>query len=219
MLVGARAMREYKRRLWRKRAPPGTPLWERLPDELVERIVGYVRQRLFARDLLRQLLRVRLVNRALADGLHTVLLLRVPTTHPDHVDAFSEGLVRLAWDLFDAQLQQQHGGAHIAHSHQYHWSRHWEYHHAEMLRKVVRRAWFQTHPLILLADFQRAVRAQLRMLVENGVRAPATGHAKHSMATFIGSVLREPCWQPHHNSPSRVVLQSMEWAWNSTDPV
>ena len=211
-------MIEYKR-FRRKRAPPGTPLWERLPDELVERIVGYVRQRIFARDVLRHLLCVRRVNRALADGLHTVLLLRVPTRHPDHVDAFAEGLVRLAWDLFDAQLQQQHGNAHIAHSHQYHWSRHWEQHHAEMLRHVVRRAWFQSMPIILLADYQRAVRAQLRTLVVEGDRAPATGRAKDAMAKFIGSVLREPCWQQHHNSPSRVVLQSMEWAWNSTDLV
>tara|TARA_B100000963_G_scaffold42873_1_gene31967 strand:+ start:880 stop:1530 length:651 start_codon:yes stop_codon:yes gene_type:complete len=216
-------MREYKRRCQHKRAPPGTPLWERLPDELVERIVGYVRQRLFSKDYgrtLRQLLRVRLVNRALADGLHTVLLLRVPTAHPDHVDAFAEGLARIAWDLFDAQLQQHHGNAHIAHSHQYHWSRHWEYHHAELLRKIVRRAWFQTSPIIMLADYQRAVRAQLRILVETGVRAPATGCAKDAMAKFIGSVLREPCWQLRDNSPSRIVLQSMEWAWNSsTEPV
>jgi hypothetical protein len=216
-------MREYKRQ--RKRAPPGTPLWERLPDELVERIVGYVRQRIFVKNYTRRvLLCVRRVNRALADGLHTVLLLRVPTTHLDHVDAFAEGLVRLAWDLFDAQLQQHHGNAHIARAFieretRYVWTVDLEQRHADLLRHVVRRAWFQSHPLILLADFQRAVRAQLRMLVENGVRAPATGRAKHAMATFIGSVLREPCWQLRDNSPSRVVLQSMEWAWNSTDPV
>jgi len=213
-------MIEYKRSR-RKRAPPGTPLWERLPDELVERIVGYVRQRIFATEPwsnARRLVRMRRVNRALADGLHTVLLLHVPTTHLDHVDAFAEGLVRLAWDLFDAQLQQQHGGAHIAHSHQYHWSRWWEHHHAEMLRKVVRRAWFQSSPLIMLADYQRAVRAQLRTLVVEGVRAPATGRAKDAMAKFIGSVLCEPCWQTYNNAPSRVVLQSMEWAWNCTDP-
>lgn len=210
-------MREYKRQRQRKRAPPGTPLWERLPDDLVERIVGYVRQRVFAKWYSdRLLLCVRRVNRALANGLHTVLLLRVPTTHLDHVDAFAEGLVRLAWDLFDTQLQQHHGNAHIAHSHRYHWSVHWQHHHAELLRKIVRRAWFQKSPLILLADYQRAVRAQLRMLVENGVRAPATGRAKDAMAKFIGSVLRDPCWQFRDNSPSRVVLQSMEWAWNCT---
>jgi len=209
-------MIEYKR-FRRKRAPPGTPLWERLPDELVERIVGYVRQRVFAREYALRLLRcMRRVNRALADGLHTVLLLRVPTTHLDHVDAFAEGLVRLAWDLFDAQLQQHHGNAHIAHAHRYHWGVHWQQHHADLLRKIVRKAWFQTSPHIMLADYQRAVRAQLRTLVEDGVRAPATGRAKDAMAKFIGSVLREPCWQQHHNSPSRVVLQSMEWAWNRT---
>ena len=88
------------------------------------------------------------------------------------------------------------------------------------LRKVVRRAWFQTSPIIMLADYQRAVRVQLRMLVETGVRAPATGRAKDAMAKFIGSVLREPCWQVRDNSPSQIVLQSMEWAWNSsTEPV
>lgn len=212
-------MRESKRRLSRKRAPPGTPLWERLPDELVERIIGYVRQRLFARGLLRHLLCARRVNRALADGLHTVLLLRVPPTHIDHVDAFAEGLVRLATDLFDAQLQQRHGGAHIALSHKYHWSQHWEQHHAEMLRSVVRRAWFQSSPHIFIADYQRAVRSQLRTLAVDGICAPATGRAKDAMAKFIGSVLREPCWQQHHNSPVEVVLQSMEWAWNSTAPV
>lgn len=209
-------MREHKR-FRRKRARPGTPLWERLPDELVERIVGYVRQRLFARDLLRHLLCARRVNRALADGLHTVLLLRVPTTHLDHVDAFAEGLVRLAWDLFDAQLQQRHGGAHIAHSHQYHWSRWWEHHHAEMLRRVVRRAWFQSSPQIFLGDYQRAVRSQLRTLVENGDRAPATGRAKDAMVKFLGSVLRQPCGKQNDDSPSRLVLQNMEWAWTCAD--
>jgi hypothetical protein len=212
-------MREYKRQRQRKRAPPGTPLWERLPDDLVERIVGYVRQRIFCK--VRSLVCVRRVNRALANGLHTPLLLCVPTTHLDHVDAFAEGLVRLAWDLFDAQLQQHHGNAHIAHAHQYHWYRlrehhHTEQYHAELLRHVVRRAWFQTSPHIMLTDYQQAVRAQLRTLVEDGVRAPATGRAKDAMAKFIGSVLREPCWQFRDNSPSRIVLQSMEWAWNST---
>jgi hypothetical protein len=208
-------VKEYKR-CRRKRAPLGTPLWERLPDELVERIIGFVRQRLFSWDLRRHLLCARRVNRALADGLHTVLLLRVPPTHPDHVDAFAEGLVRLAWDLFDAQLQLRQGSAHIAHSHRYHWSRRAEHHHAELLRHVVRRAWFQTHPLILLTDYHRAVRAQLRTLVVDGDRAPATGLAKDAMAKFIGSVLREPSLPSHHNSPQvRIVLQSMEWAWNS----
>ena len=211
-------MKEHKRRR-RKRAPPGTALWERLPDELVERIVGYVRQRLLSWSPLRLFLCVRGVNRALADGLHTVLLLRVPPTHPDHVDAFAEGLVRLAWDLFDAQLQQRHGGAHIAHSYQYHWSRLCDHHHAELLRHVVRRAWFQHAPQISLAEYQRAVRAQLRTLVVDGERAPATGLAKDAMAKFIGSVLREPMLREDDNKSrqTRVVLQSMEWAWNSVE--
>ena len=196
-------------------------MWERLPDELVERIVGYVRQRILGK--VRSLVCVRRVNRALANGLHTPLLLCVPTKHPDHVDAFAEGLVRLAWDLFDARLQQHHGAAHIAHAHQYHWNQlrghpFAGYHHAELLRQVVRRAWFQTSPVILIADYQQAVRAQLRTLVVDGDRAPATGRAKDAMAKFIGSVLRDPCWHFRDNSPSRIVLQSMEWAWNCTDP-
>jgi hypothetical protein len=213
-------MREHKR-FRRKRAPPGTPLWERLPDELVERIVGYVRQRIFETEPwsnARRLVRMRRVNRALADGLHTVLLLHVPTTHLDHVDAFAEGLVRLAWDLFDTQLQQRHGGAHIAHSHQYHCSPFaWEHHHAEMLRRVVRRAWFQSSPHIFIWDYQRAVRSQLRTLVENGDRAPATGRAKGAMVKFLGSVLRKPCGMKNDNSPSRLVLQNMDWAWSCAD--
>ena len=144
----------------------------------------------------------------------------MPTTHLDHVDAFAEGLVRLAWDLFDAQLQQHHGNAHIAHAHQYHWYRlrehqHTEQYHAELLRHVVRRAWFQTSPLILLADYQRAVRAQLRTLVEDGARAPATGRAKDAMAKFIGSVLRDPCW-PRDNSPRELCCRA--WSGRGTAP-
>ena len=92
-------------------------LWELLPDEIVERIVGHVRQRLLKKlppwhD--RKIKRIRRVNRAFAEGLRIPLLLAVHFSHPEHPAIFMEGIARLLWDAHDAALQAQHGSAHVS---------------------------------------------------------------------------------------------------------
>jgi len=74
-------MREHKR-FRRKRAPPGTPLWERLPDELVERIVGYVRQRIFATEPWSNARRLVRIQSVVAAAVHNVARFSPPRDAP-----------------------------------------------------------------------------------------------------------------------------------------
>ena len=106
-----------------RKRDPAVALWELLPDELVRRIVGFVRQGFLVgvhpsmvsgTRALRHFKGTRLHGRAFANGLHSIAMLSVPTYHPDHVDAFTEGLVRLACDLFNQAQQEELGNAHVS---------------------------------------------------------------------------------------------------------
>lgn len=184
----------------RKRAPRGTPLWELLPDELMQRVIGFVRQRFMigvtpspvrGTRLLSCFKSTRLVNRALANALHTVVLLSVPTYHPDHVDAFTEGLVRLACDLFNQAQQEELGNAHVSFKHSFLTTTlgtRADY--TPALQEVVKRGWFQSQPMIFYADYQRAVCMHLRMLLPKREIVLPTDHLeKQRVAQFLARVV------------------------------
>lgn len=182
------------------RSPRDTPLWELLPDELVRRIVGFVRQRFMigvtpspvsGTRLLSCFKSTRLVNRALANGLHTVVLLSVPTYHPDHVDAFTEGLVRLACDLFNQAQQEELGNAHVSFKHAFLTTTlGTRANHTPALQEVVKRGWFQSQPMIFYADYQRAVCMHLRMLLPKREIVLSTDYLeKQRVAQFLADVV------------------------------
>ena len=145
----------------------GAALWELLPDELVRRIVGFVRQDfmigvypspLQGTRLYRHFKGTRLLCRAFADGLHTIVLLSVPTYHPDHVDAFSEGLVRLACDLFNRAQKEELGNAHVSFKCDFLKDRLGQpADHLPALREIVKRGWYQSRPPIFFSDYRNSV--------------------------------------------------------------
>lgn len=196
-MTGGAPKRARRRRV---RAPQGTPLWELLPDELVRRIVGFVRQRFMigvypspvqGTRVMRTFKSVRLVNRALADGLHTIALLSVPTYHPDHVDAFTEGLVRLACDLFNQAQQEELGNAHVSFKDDFlKGAFGTRADHAQAFREIVKRGWFQPQPQIYYADYQQAVCMHLRMLLPKREIVLPTSHLeKQRVAEFLADVV------------------------------
>lgn len=184
----------------RVRARRGTPLWELLPDELVRRIVGFVRQRFMigvypspvqGTLVKRTFKSVRLTNRALANGLHTVVLLSVPTYHPDHVDAFTEGLVRLACDLFNKAQQEELGNAHVSFKYDFLKDTFGtRADHTQALREIVKRGWFQPQPQIYYADYQQAVCMHLRMLVpQSALTLPDGNYERDQIVAFLANVV------------------------------
>ena len=175
---------------------PKPPLWELLPDELVRRIVGFVRQTfmigvypspVMGTRALRGFKSMRLANRALSDGLRTVALLSVPTYHPDHVDRFAEGLVRLACDLFDQAQQAELGNAHVTFKDDFlkdTLGTHAD--HLPALRAIVKRGWHQSKPQIWYADYQRAVGQHLRTLLPTReIVLPTSQFGKRCVASFL----------------------------------
>ena len=203
------------------RAPlQGTPLWELLPDELVQRIVGFVRQRfmiglypspLRGTRLLSHFKSTRLVNRALAHGLHTIVLLSVPTYHPDHVDAFTEGLVRLACDLFNQAQKEELGNAHVSFKDDFimgAFGKHAD--HRQPLREIVKRAWFQSQPQIFYADYQAAVGMHLRMLLPTReIVLPTSLLERQRVAQFLADVVVSQSQSQLPNPRRRCVLENV----------
>lgn len=176
------------------------PLWELLPDELVRRIVGFVRQRfmigvypspVMGTRVLRSFRSTRLTNRALADGLHTVVLLSVPTYHLDHVDAFTEGVVRLACDLFNQAQREELGNAHVSFECDFLKGKLGKRaNHLTALQEVVKRSWFQAQPQIFYLDYERAVGMHLRMLLPKGeLVLPTTPFEKRRAADFLAEIV------------------------------
>ena len=179
---------------------PKAPLWELLPDELVRRIVGFVRQRfmigvypspVMGTRVMRSFKSMRLANRALSDGLRTVALLSVPTYHTKHVSRFAEGLVRLACDLFDQAQQAELGSAHVTFKDN--WPEDTLGAHADhlpALRAIVKRGWYQSKPQIWYADYQRAVGKHLRTLLPTReIVLPASQFDKRRVANFLMDVV------------------------------
>lgn len=214
-MTGGAPKRARRRRV---RAPQGTPLWELLPDELVRRIVGFVCQRfmvgvfpspVMGTRVMRTFKSMRLTNRALAHGLHTIALLSVPTYHPDHVDAFTEGLVRLACDLFNQAQQEELGNAHVSFQDDFvKGTLGIRADHTRALREIVKRGWFQSQPQIFYSDYQRAVGMHLRMLLPKGEIVLPTGHLeKQRVAHFLTDVV--------FNSQSRLPQASMDRVWRN----
>jgi len=211
----------------RVRARRGTPLWELLPDELVRRIVGFVRQRFMigvypspvqGSRVMRTFKSTRLTNRALANGLHTVVLLSVPTYHPDHVDAFTEGLVRLVCDLYNKAQQEELGNAHVSFKHDFlKGTFGTRADHTKALREIVKRGWFQPQPQIFYADYQRAVNMHLRMLLPKGEIVLPTSHLeKQRVARFLTDVVSNQAQLPQVSKDHalRAVMLAMcdgEW--------
>ena len=189
-----------KRKRKRKGArDPAVPLWELLPDELVRRIAGFVCQRFMmgvypspvqGTRVMRNFKNVRLVNRALANGLHTVALLSVPTYHLDHVDAFTEGVVRLACDLFNQAQKEELGNAHVSFKRDLTGALGKRADHSVALSEAVKRGLFQVNPMFFTDDYKRAIRMHMRMLVPKGELAlPTSLQDKQRMADFLVSVV------------------------------
>jgi len=192
-----------KRARRRVRAPRGTPLWELLPDELVQRIVGFVRQNCICIDVVYRrnarvvgrfhFKKVRLVNRALANGLHTVALMSVPSHLPDHVDAFTEGLVRLASDLFNKAQQDELGHAHVSYRAWYNGTLGHSADHVTCARVVLRNGLYQGQPQLFYSDYRRAICMHLRMLLPEGALAlPTSARDKQRMIAFLAAVVIPP---------------------------
>lgn len=114
---------------WRH-APPGTPLWERLPPELQEHIARFLAQkmlwqlcklgnrspgarRLHPEDHLEQIELLLQVAPIFCRALYTVHLLSVTPNRGFHHRAFANGLVRFVWEAFDGRLRTAQGSSHI----------------------------------------------------------------------------------------------------------
>ena len=200
-----------KRARRRVRAPRGTPLWELLPDELVQRIVGFVRQIYISIDVVYRhnarvvgrfhFKSVRLVNRALANGLHMVALMSVPSHLPDHVDAFTEGLVRLASDLFNEAQQDELGHAHVSYRAWYHGILGHSADHVKCARLVLRNGVFQRQPQLFYSDYRRAICMHLRMLLPEGALVlPTSARDKERMIAFLSAVVTPPTISSHKHT-------------------
>ncbi len=118
-----------RRKNWRH-APPGTPLWERLPRDLQEHIARFLKQKILWRlcklgmpgdsrflteeDHLMQIENLMQVAPIFDNALYTVYLLSVTVHRWHHHHAFANGLVRFAWEAFDARLATAQGASHIS---------------------------------------------------------------------------------------------------------
>jgi len=115
---------------WRH-APPGTPLWERLPSELQEHIARFLAQkmlwqlcnlrtrspgvrRLHSEDHVDQIENLVQVAPIFGRTLYTVYLLSVTPNRGFHHRAFANGLVRFAWEAHDFPLRAAQGLSHIS---------------------------------------------------------------------------------------------------------
>lgn len=183
-----------------RKRDPAVALWELLPDELVRRIVGFVRQGFLVgvhpsmvsgTRALRHFKGTRLHGRAFANGLHSIAMLSVPTYHPDHVDAFTEGLVRLACDLFNQAQQEELGNAHVSFKCDFLKGRLGQpADHLPALKEVVKRAWFQGTPSIFFSDYRSAVCMHLRILGPTGeIVLPTSTAEKQRMVAFLANVV------------------------------
>ncbi len=117
-------------------APPGTPLWERLPRDLQQLIARFLVQKMLWQLLTRQqeictlnTPRVRILSeeehlaqiRAMMNAtplfdreLYTVYLLSVTIHRWQHHHAFGNGLVRIAWEVHDRQTAAAQGLSHVS---------------------------------------------------------------------------------------------------------
>ena len=111
-------------------APLGTPLWELLPRDLQEHIARFLKQKMLAqfckihkyasprtRDEHRHLWELESMMQATPifdRALYTVYLLSVPVQRWQHHHAFANGLVRFAWEAYDARLAKVQGSSHIS---------------------------------------------------------------------------------------------------------
>jgi hypothetical protein len=192
--------RKKRERKNRRNRNPEAALWELLPDELVRRIVGFVRQRFMigvhptpvhGTRLLSCFKSTRLLSRAFADGLHSIVLLSVPPYHPDHVDAFAEGLVRLACDLFNRAQQEELGNAHVSFKCDFLKDRLGQpADHLPALKEIVKRAWFQSKPPIFFSDYRNAACMHLGMLVPTGdLVLPTATAEKQRMVAFLANAV------------------------------
>ena len=115
---------------WRH-APPGTPLWERLPPELQEHIARFLAQKmlwqlcqlgsrrgrrhsLHPEDHLIQIENLMQVAPIFGRALYTVYLLSVTPNRGCQDHAFGNGLVRFVWEAHDFPLRAAQGLSHIS---------------------------------------------------------------------------------------------------------
>ena len=201
-----------RRTKWRN-APPGTPLWERLPRDLQEHIARFLVQKMLwqlialrapsargpsAEDHVAQIENLMEVTPMFGHALYTVYLLSVTPIrgHQDH--AFGNGLVRFVWEVRDHRLAAVQGTSHVSVP----WERRNELLAVDMrdledllfkrLRQIARRAYEMSGSHYLPEHYLVAICDAIDKGVHSGTLRWINGQVCRRCTDFLSGVVNAP---------------------------
>ena len=180
-----------------------SPLWESLPSELNDRILAFLLQKC-VHQLIRgsgfttasmvrytrqhkDAVRMRFVSRAFAEKLRLLVLISSLPTRMDHVSVFTEGLLRLAWEVCDEDQRARYGAAHLSRT-----CEDEDADYSAFLHGVVKRAWHQAppHPVIYIGTYRAAMnRTYHRLVHETKALRYVQGMQKERIVSFLAKVV------------------------------